>query len=81
MYRETYYVVGNRFESEEDFLETVIGGRFRTIERAKDEIKDLNRYYGGHKNQYEIAKVTVTIEKINSKKIKKRGWQIKKNSI
>lgn len=63
IYKEVYYTIGNPFECDEDFMETAFG-YFNTIQRAREEIKDLNRNYGCHKNEYEIAKITITIERI-----------------
>lgn len=63
MYKEVYYTIGNPLECDEDFMETAFG-HFKTKQRAEEEIKDLNKNYGCHKNEHEIAKVTITIERM-----------------
>ena len=61
MYKETYYVVGNPLESDEYFMSVV--EYFSTIEQAKQAIEKYVREYGCRHKDYEIAKVTMIIER------------------
>lgn len=61
MYKETYYVVGNPLESDEYFMSEV--EYFSTIGQAKQAIEKYIREYGCRRKDYEIAKVTMTIER------------------
>ncbi len=62
MYKETYYVIGNPLELDEDFMDSA-SGYFNTIGQAKQEIEHRIKNYGSHRNDYEIAKITTTIER------------------
>ena len=61
MYKETYYVVGNPLESDEYFMDEV--EYFSTIGQAKQAIKKYVKEYGCRYKDYEIAKVTMIIER------------------
>ena len=61
MYKETYYVVGNPLESDEYFMSEL--EYFSTIEQAKQAIEKYVREYGCRRKDYEIAKITMIIER------------------
>ena len=61
MYKETYYVVGNPLESDKYFMDEV--KYFSTIGQAKQEIEKCIREYGCRRKDYEIAKITMIIER------------------
>ena len=61
MYKETYYVVGNPLESDEYFMSEV--EYFATIGQAKQAIEQYSRECGCRRSDYEIAKVTMIIER------------------
>lgn len=62
MYKETYYVIGNPLELDEDFMDSV-SGYFSTIGQAKQAIEKYVRENGCRRKDYEIAKVTMIIER------------------
>ena len=62
MYKETYYTIGNPLESNEDFIDSTFG-YFSTIGQAKSEIEKRVKFNGCRKKDYEIAKITITIER------------------
>lgn len=62
MYKETYYVIGNPLECDEDFMDSVIG-YFNTIGQAKQEIEYRVKNCGCRQKDYEIAKITTMIER------------------
>lgn len=62
MYKETYYVIGNPLESDEYFMDS-IDNYFETIGQAKSEIEKRVKLYACRRKDYEIAKVTMIIER------------------
>lgn len=61
MLKETYYVIGNPLESDEDYMNKS-SGLFPTKEIALKEV-EIDAKLRGHKTNYEIAKVTIYIER------------------
>ena len=62
MYKDVYYVIGNPLESDEYFMDST-DESFDTIKDAKEEIKARIKFCGSHYKDYEIAKVTMIIER------------------
>ena len=63
MYKEVYYIIGNPLETDEDFMDLINDSYFTTVGQAKSEIEKRVKFYGCRRKDYEIAKVTVIIER------------------
>lgn len=61
MYKEEYYVIGYPFDTDKDFLDCAMS--YSTIEQAKTAIAKREFYGRCHKEDFEIAKITITIER------------------
>ena len=62
MYKDIYYVIGNPLESDEYFMDST-DESFDTINDAKEEIEERIKFCGTRYKDYEIAKVTMIIER------------------
>ena len=62
MYKDVYYVIGNPLESDEYFMDST-DESFDTIKDAKEEIEARIKFCGSRYKDYEIAKVTMIIER------------------
>lgn len=63
MYKEIYYVIGNPLECDENFMDSTDDSYFTTIGQAKSEIERRVKCYACRRKDYEIAKVTMIIER------------------
>ena len=63
MYKEVYYVIGNPLEDDETFMDSTYDSYFTTIGQAKSEIERRVKLYACRRKDYEIAKVTMIIER------------------